>query len=227
MKKFMRTMLAIALTATMIAPMSAFADEEITDWYTKDSLSAPIDVSDLTENYQRAKVSVDTGASPIVNKTANTKLSFSMDEFYIVTIPETIALSDDEEETTNSTGTPGDEVFTGKGKITVNELHLNIGYRLNVGIDATNKFQLQAKASDTHGDVDVNLQYGVAKTKIEDISKSLTATDGAIFEKLAPKKASEGVVSEQDLYFITDEVATAGNYEGTLIFSLKPVVLTS
>ena len=187
-RKMAQVLTALALAATMTAPVTAFAEDSI--------------IAVTPKNFSGEAVnSPQSGTTPInLNVTAG----------YIVTIPAKIDLVEGEQEVTDGTGENGDEIYTGKGTISVEDLHLGYGKSLQVDVDNATSFDLK--------DGDASIKYQVSTTKD---GEALKAGD-----MIKTFKSEEGPSAgeSQDVYFKTaDPVTDAGDFSGNITFTFSVV----
>ena len=185
-RKMAQVLTALALAATMTAPVTAFA--EITP----------------------GEANTFTGESDL-DQSGTTPINLKVTAGYVVTIPAKIDLIEGDDEVTNGTGTKGDEIYTGKGTISVEDLHLGYGKSLQVDVDKDTSFDLTASGGDKIG-------YQVSTTKGGDV---LEAGD-----MITTFKSKEGPSAgeSQDVYFKTAAPVTdAGDFSGSITFTFSVV----
>ena len=223
MKKFMQTMLAIALTATTIAPMSAFAATS-TEWKVGDGSEVDgVTVTDEEKYYVVDEPSgTDLTTLTVANTNGGTKLSLGVDNYYMVIIPSQIVLKDDG----NSDGTSSDEVegdkqYTGKGTVKIEDAVIPVDNQIKI-TPATKDDALEVKNDTTFssGTFDTTISYTVYKSSIDNSNK---VTESSEILTLHTEKGKTR--AEETLYFKTnkDEVVYAGSYNGTYDFNVSVV----
>ena len=184
-RKITQVMTALALVATMTAPVTAFA------------------------TITPGEPSTFTGEN--LNQSGTTPINLNVTAGYIVTIPAKIDLIEGDDEVTNGTGTKGDEVYTGKGTISVEDLHLGYGKSLQVSIDETTNFDL------TDGG-EGKIEYQVSKANG---GSALSA--GAVITTFNSEEGPSAGDS-QEVYFRTAKsVTNAGDFSGNITFTFSVV----
>lgn len=157
-KKFIQALTALALCATMTAPVNAFA---VTITPDGDTI---------------------TGADVSGTNSGTSNILMNVEKAYTITIPATITLTDK----TDAGGTEGDGVYTGEGTITVEDIHLPEGKSLEVKIGEGQSFAMtdQDTASPKYSiDYEVSTTSPVTNSLVADsrikVFESLEGTDSA------------------------------------------------
>lgn len=183
-RKMAQTLTALALAATMAAPMTAFAEA--------------------------GKVTTVTGEEVNKEQSGTTPINLSVTPGYIVTIPAKIDLVEGESEETNETGKNGDEIYTGKGTITVEDVHLKLNQQLEVSVSDDTSFELKDQS-------DV-IEYEVAT------SNGGSALKAGQEIQTFDSKEGPNVKDSQEVYFKTaSPVTDAGNFTGNITFTFSVI----
>ncbi len=180
-RKTAQALTALALAATMTAQVTAFAD-----WTGDDTVTGSF-----------------TGTQVSEEQTHSANVTLNADPTYIITIPATISLTDEDNDT----------IYEGNGKITAEKIHLDEGKKLQVTL--TSDFKLQ-------GTIETDVLEYRASTD-EDFSSTITS--GGIVGDFA---ANTGDAEDTPLtvYFkTTDKLTFAGNYSDTVTFTFSEVAV--